>query len=258
MPIIQSVDRALKILDLFDEYETELKITDISDKMLLHKSTVHSLLKTLQKHDYIEQNPENGKYKLGMKLFERGNFVIHSRDIRAIAREFLFSLSKDSGQTVHLVILDGKEGVYIDKVESSTATVLYSRIGRRIPIHCSGVGKALVAFKTEREINSILKDYDYIVRTENTITNEKSFRKEIQKIRDKGYAEDNQENEPGVRCVAIPVRDHTGDVAAAISISANTMKVSEEEILRYVELLKQAGTELSQKLGYGYQSIRGY
>ncbi len=145
MPIIQSVDRALKILDLFDEFDSELKITDISDRLLLHKSTVHSLLKTLKKHNYIEQNTENGKYRLGMKIFERGNFVIHSRDIRSVAREYLFSLSKETNQTVHLVIQDGKEGVYIDKVESSAATVLYSRIGRRIPLHCR-VGRRLLLF----------------------------------------------------------------------------------------------------------------
>jgi IclR family transcriptional regulator, KDG regulon repressor len=108
MPIIQAVDRALRILDLFDEYDTELKIKDISERMVLHKSTVHSLLKTLQMHGYIDQNMENGKYRLGMKLFERGNFVIHGLDIRKIAKNYLMNLSMNTGQTTHLVILDGK------------------------------------------------------------------------------------------------------------------------------------------------------
>lgn len=256
MPIIQSVDRALKILDLFDEFDSELKITDISDRLLLHKSTVHSLLKTLKKHNYIEQNTENGKYRLGMKIFERGNFVIHSRDIRSVAREYLFSLSKETNQTVHLVIQDGKEGVYIDKVESSAATVLYSRIGRRIPLHCSGVGKALIAFQSDREIENILKDYEFIKRTENTITNKEDFLNEIENIRINGYAEDNQENEPGIRCVAIPIRDHSGEVIAAISISTPPMRATEEDIQYFVSLLKQASTDLSQKLGYGYQTLK--
>ncbi len=90
MPIIQSIERALRILDLFDENETELKITEISERMGLSKSTVHSLLKTLQLYRYIEQNPENGKYRLGMKLFERGNFVISRLDIRTVAKRFFW------------------------------------------------------------------------------------------------------------------------------------------------------------------------
>ncbi|MBB6448639.1 DNA-binding IclR family transcriptional regulator [Geomicrobium halophilum] len=252
MPIIQSVDRAMKILDLFDEHETELKITDISERLSLHKSTTHSLLKTLEKHDYIEQNPENGKYRLALKLFERGNIVIYSRDIRTVAREYLLQLSKESGHTVHLVIQDGKEGIYIDKVESASATVFYSRIGRRVPLHCSGVGKVLVSFQSDTEIESLLSSYEFVRRTENTITDRGTFMKEIQQIRDQGFAEDKQENEPGIHCVAIPVFDYTEKVIAAISISMSAMRISEAEVTRFVKLLKEASGELSQKLGYGY------
>ncbi|RSL32171.1 IclR family transcriptional regulator [Salibacterium salarium] len=252
MPIIQSLDRALKILDLFDESVSELKITDISDKMLLHKSTVHSLLKTLEKHQYVEQNEESGKYRLGLKLFERGNSVIRSRDIRVVAKDFLHTLSKETGQTVHLVIQDGKEGLYIDKVESASATILYSRIGRRIPLHCSGVGKALIAFQPDQAIADTLKDYEFIQRTEHTITTREAFWEEIRLIREKGYAEDREENEPGVHCVAIPVRDHTGEIAAAISISTLSMRTSKEEMQHYTNQLIEAGKQLSEKLGYGF------
>ena len=108
MPIIQSVERALQILDLFNEQATELKITDISKLMGLSKSTLHSLLKTLQLHGYIDQNPENGKYRLGMKLVERGHFVVGSIDIRQKAKGWLTELSLRTGQTTHLGILDGR------------------------------------------------------------------------------------------------------------------------------------------------------
>jgi IclR family KDG regulon transcriptional repressor len=251
MPIIQAVERALKILDLFDEHETELKITDISERMQLHKSTVHSLLKTLQVHGYIDQNPENGKYRLGMKLFERGNFVIHGLDIRKIAKRYLVDLSLKTGQTTHLVILDDKEGVYIDKVEGPMATILYSRIGRRIPVHCSAVGKALVAFKSEDELRKLLDGYRYIVHTANTITNEPDFLKELEKVRKAGYAVDNQENEPGVRCIAVPIRNHKGHVVAAVSISTLISRVDDQELQQFLELLKQAADEMSHQMGYG-------
>ncbi|GAK07070.1 IclR family transcriptional regulator [Geomicrobium sp. JCM 19038] len=252
MPIIQSVDRALGILDLFNEFDSELKITEISKRLNLHKSTVHSLLKTLEKHDYIEQNVENGKYRLGLKLFERGNYVIASRDIRTMAKDHLYELSKETGQTVHLVIQDGQEGVYIDKVEGAGATVFYSRIGRRIPLHCSGVGKALIAFQADDEIAKTLEGYSYIKRTENTITEQNSFMNEIERIRQKGYAEDVQENEPGIHCVAIPIRNHNGHVIAAISISMSAMKITEDIIAQFVQLLTNTSNKLSAELGYEY------
>ncbi|WP_088105891.1 IclR family transcriptional regulator [Halalkalibacter urbisdiaboli] len=255
MPIIQAVERALKILDLFDEFETELKITDISERMALHKSTVHSLLKTLQKHRYIEQNPENGKYRLGLKLFERGNFVIQSMDLRTIAKDYLQKLSKVSGKTVHLVVLDGKEGIYIDKVESASATILYSRIGRRIPIHSSGVGKALVAFRSDEEIEQILNHYQFNQHTPNTITDKKRFLEEIEEIRKRGYAVDNEENEPGVFCVAYPVRNHNGDIVAAISMSTTVNRAKEEGVEETVKMLIDTCHEISYKLGYGFQNI---
>lgn len=251
MPIIQAVERALKILDLFDEQDMELKITDISERMQLHKSTVHSLLKTLQVHGYIDQNTENGKYRLGMKLFERGNFVIHGLDIRKVAKRYLVDLSMKTGQTTHLVILDDKEGVYIDKVEGPLATILYSRIGRRIPIHSSGVGKALVAWKSEKELQSILDGYHYVAQTSKTITNERDFRKELEKIREQGYAIDNQENEPGVRCIAVPIRNHQGHVIAAVSISTLVSRVDDQELEHFLQLLKEAANEMSEQMGYG-------
>lgn len=254
MPIIQSVDRALSILDLFDEYDKELRLTEINERMGLHKSTVHSLLKTLQMHHYIEQNPENGKYCLGMKLFERGHYVIQSMDLRNVAKEHLVELSKETNKTVHLVILDGKEGIYIDKVESSNATVLYSKIGRRVPIHSSGVGKALVAFKTSEELEKILDGYDYIQQTQNTLTDKGSFLTELETIRERGYATDNEENEPGVYCVAMPVRDYTGQVIAAISSSTAVSQVTNHVVEKSVENLKRTAAQISKKMGYGFQS----
>jgi IclR family transcriptional regulator, KDG regulon repressor len=251
MPIIQAVDRALRILDLFDENENEMKITDISNRIGLHKSTVHSLLKTLQMHGYIDQNLENGKYKLGMKLFERGNFIIHGLDIRKVAKTHLVDLSAKTGQTTHLGILNGKEGVYIDKVEGPKAVILYSRIGRRIPIHCSAIGKSLVAFKNKEELRKLLQGYIYNVQTSNTITNEEDFLVEIKQISNRGYAVDNQENEPGVRCIAVPVHDHTGQVIAAVSISTLVTQVDDAELLIFTEMLKKEANEMSLKMGYG-------
>ncbi|WP_079908528.1 IclR family transcriptional regulator [Paenibacillus sp. 32352] len=251
MPIIQSLDRALRILDLFDEQDSELKITEISRKMDLHKSTVHSLLKTLQEHRYIEQNEENGKYRLGMKLLERGHLLLQQLDIRTLSRTVLLELASLTGQTAHLVIREGREGVYIDKVEGARAVIRYSRIGRRIPLHCSSVGKILAAFLPAEEQEQLLRGYEYTVHTPRTITDPATFIRELEQVRKNGYAIDNQENEPGVRCAAVPVRNHSGQVIAAVSISTLVSNVNDAELEGFLPELKKAGESISQRMGFG-------
>jgi IclR family transcriptional regulator, KDG regulon repressor len=255
MPIIQSVERALKILDLFDERERELTITEISKRMNLHKSTVHSLLKTLQLHHYISQNEENGKYLLGLKLIERGNMVVSNLDLRNVARKHLEWLSATTNLTIHLVILDGQEGVYLDKVEGSGVTVVYSRIGRRVPIHTSAVGKSLVATKTDSELDLLLDGYMYTRRTEKSIGSKEEFLAEIEIARIAGYSIDNEENEPGIVCLAVPIKDYSGKVIAAVSVSMPAAKVNDETHNYYIRILKECSSKISHELGYEYQKI---
>ena len=250
MPIIQSVERALKILDLFDEFEPELKITEISDKMELNKSTVHSLLKTLEKHKYIDQNPENGKYKLGLKLIERGNCVVSTIDIRQVARTYLLDLAKRTGQTVHLGILNGKEGVYIDKIEGESSIIRFSKIGKGFPLHATAIGKVLLAFQEPKETNLLLSDYNFTEQTEYSITIQDEFLAQIEKVHQQGYAIDNQENELGVRCIAAPLLNFENKVLAGISISTLISQVNDEKLEKYIKLLKQTSLEISKKLGY--------
>ncbi|WP_276352227.1 IclR family transcriptional regulator [Cohnella caldifontis] len=249
MPIIQSLDRALTILDLFDENNRELKITEISARVGLHKSTVHSLLKTLQLHRYIEQD-ENGLYRLGMRLLEKGQLLLQGLDIREIASKPLQELSGETGQTVHLVIRDGAEGVYIDKVEGSKAAIRYSRIGRRVPLHSSAVGKVLAAFLPDSEWGKVLAGYEYSIHTPNTIATEEAFREELQAVRKAGQAFDREENEPGVRCAAAPVYDHNGHIAAAISISTMASAVDDRELAAFAERLRGTAERISAGLGY--------
>ncbi|WP_018932326.1 IclR family transcriptional regulator [Gracilibacillus lacisalsi] len=248
MPIIQSVDRALKILDLFNEHNSEMKITEISKKLELNKSTTHSLLKTLKEHDYIKQDADSGKYSLGLKLLERGQFMLNSLDIREIARKYLIDLSVTTGQTTHLVILEGMYGVYIDKVEGESA-VVYSRIGKRVPIHSSAVGKSLMAFRQPKDIEELLQHYDFFAQTTNTITDKQVFIDELAEVRKQGYAIDNEENEPGIFCIAVPVFNHTNHVVAAISISTTKQTITSALEQKIIDTLKQTCSEISQALG---------
>ncbi|WP_274650141.1 IclR family transcriptional regulator [Paenibacillus humicola] len=250
MPIIQALDRSLKIIDLFDEQNRELKITDISRQMNLHKSTVHSLLKTLQLHGYIDQDEETGKYRLGIRLVEKGQLVLQGLDIRQAAKPHLHRLSEQSGQTAHLVVLDRAEGVYIDKVEGDKAVIRYSRIGRRVSLHSSAVGKVLAAFQPPETLARLLEGYVYSRLTPNTIGSEREFLAEIERVRASGIAYDNEENEPGVRCAAAPILDHNGHAAAAISISTLLSHVDDAMMERCVELLLEETGRISAQLGY--------
>jgi DNA-binding IclR family transcriptional regulator len=250
MPIIQSVERALQIIDLFDEYSTELKITEISTRMNLNKSTVHSLLKTLQKHGYIQQDNESGKYMLGLKLFERGNLAVESTDIRKVCRKYLIELSMKTGHTLHLVIMDGKDAVYIDKIEGTSANVLYSRVGRRAPIHSTGAGKTLVAFKSREEIESIFAGYVFEKRTPNTITDKQEMMEELKRIQEQGYTIDREENELGISCIAVPIRNHSDEVIAAFSLSMPTPQLNNEQTKQIIPMMLEAGKNISIALGH--------
>src|SRR5690606_13103672 len=124
-----------------------------------------------------------------------------------------------TGQTTHLVVLSGKEGVYIDKIEGEKAVIRYSYLGRKVPLHCSAVGKVLTAFQTKEVQERLLKDYTFTAHTSFTIENKDIFEQVLAAVRENGYAYDNEENEPGVRCVAAPVFDYSGQIVAAISLS---------------------------------------
>ncbi|GGG22832.1 IclR family transcriptional regulator [Paenibacillus abyssi] len=250
MPIIQALDRALNIIELFDEQTKELKITEISSRMKLHKSTVHSLLKTLQLHGYIDQDEQTGKYRLGMKLVEKGQLLLQGIDIRGLARPHLQALSAATGQTAHLVVLEGSEGIYIDKVEGAKAAIRYSRIGRRVSLHSSAVGKVLAAFRSEQERSRLLMDYRFEKRTGHTIDSLGLFLTELARVRQEGIAYDREENEPGVRCVASPIYDYSGQVIAAMSISTMVSQVDEAELQRLAQLLRSETGSISRELGY--------
>lgn len=250
MPIIQALDRALQIVDLFDEHTTELKITEISIRMGLHKSTVHSLLKTLMMHGYIGQDADSGKYKLGLKLIEKGQLMLQTLDIRAVAKKNLSELCKRTGQTTHLVILSGKEGVYIDKVEGEKAAIRYSRLGGRVPLHCSAVGKVLTAFQSSEKQNKLLSDYTFTSYTPKTIVNKEQFLEELVQVQKQGYAVDNQENEPGVRCVATPIYDHSHQTVAAISLSTMISSVDDGGFQLLTDQLIAESITISKLLGF--------
>lgn len=174
----------------------------------------------MEHRGYLEQNTESLKYKLGIKLFELGNYVGQHLDIGIIARPIIKDLVKELNETVHLVSLQRDELIYIEKVEGHSALTIYSHIGKRAPFHCTGVGKAILSQLSEEEVDRILSSASLEAFTEFTMTNIEKIKGSLPAIREQGYAFDDEEIELGLKCVAAPIFNHQGNVVASISCAA--------------------------------------
>lgn len=247
---VQSVERAFDILEALAAAKGELGILDLSERVHLHPSTVHRLLMTLLQRGYVRQSDQTGRYSLGARLLQLGRVIHDHSTIRAEAHPFLERLVQASGETTNLSILDHDEAVYIDQVESPHLVRMFAQIGRRVPLHSTGCGKVLLAYLEPAERSRIIREKGLPAYTRNTITNPKELERALAEIRRYGYAVDDEETDEGVRCVAGPVRDHTGKVIAAISISGPITRVTKEKIPHLGKLVAEACSELSVMLGY--------
>lgn len=247
---IKSVVKALKIIEILAENNRELALHEIAEKLGIPKSTVHGLISTLYDFGYIDQSPFTGKYKLGLRLFELGNIVASRLDLRTVAAPYIQKLVDTMGETVHLTILDKGEVLYIDKREGHQSIRIVSQVGMRLPAHCTGVGKVLLAFLPSSEVKKIISTKGLPRFTKNTITDPDVFEAELAKIRIQGYAIDNEEIMDGLRCVAAPIRDHSGKVCAAISISGPVSRLEGERLNLAIRLITETAEEISAKLGY--------
>ncbi|SFJ44437.1 transcriptional regulator, IclR family [Halobacillus dabanensis] len=237
MSNVQSVDRSLSILEILANEQRGLSITELSYRLSLAKSTVHRLISTLVQRGYIVQNSETDKYSLGMKVVALSNFVLENLDIRNVVRKHIEALGNKTDEVVHLCIQERDHVIYIDKVESNHTIRMYSRIGKQALMHCTGVGKVLMSEMDKKEIDSIIERQGLPSYTESTITDRDTLLENLKQIRKQGFALDELEHEEGMRCVAAPVRDHTGKVIASISIAGPTSRITKERVEK--ELIPQ-------------------
>lgn len=208
-------------------------LQELSTALDLNKSTVHRILNSLICMDYVRQDPETVKYSLSFKICGLSNQILSQNSMIDIARPFIKELSANSGETVHLVQLDGINATYIDKVEASQNSVrMISMVGKSIPLYCSGVGKAILADMPDTKIESIWKQSFIQQLTEHTVTRFVDFMNLIEETRRSGYALDNEENEIGVRCIAVSLKGYNGKSTYAISISAPKDRMSDARILQ--------------------------
>ncbi len=254
---VQSVERALAILDVLAEEGSPMKLSSISKNLELNISTVHRLLNTLMVWGYVEQDPYMGKYRLGIKSFEIGNRALYSLDIRSVAKPFLKNLVDKSNETANLAILDEGEVVYIDQVETHNIIKMFASPGTRGPAYCTGSGKVLLASLSDHEINRLAREISFHSYTSSTITSLEKLKQEMTRIREQGYSLDFGEMEEDVRCVAAPLKNHEGRTVAAISLSGPRTRMSNEYILEeLVPLVKETAGKISHLLGFDERKMR--
>lgn len=247
--MIQSVDRALSVLCQFNAQVRYLGITELSQLLGLPKSTVHGLVKTLEARGFLTQNPENGKYQLGVKVYELGMVYSNTVELQSAARNAANRLAARYEEAVHLAIYVGGMVVYIMKTEFKGKLVAFPRVGASIPAYATAVGKVLLAALPDSDIEKYREDELYPF-TSNTITSVEALRAELAKVREQGYAVDNEETLVGIACVGAPVFDRQGRVVAALSISGPADKILGDCHSQLVKDVIQAARETSRNLGY--------
>jgi len=247
--ILQSVDHALAVLESFDAANPELGVTALSGRLKLAKSTVYRLLSTLAARGYVCQNPATGKYRLGLKAFEVGSLAVSQLTVREIALPLLERLRDATKETVHLGVRDGDAVIYLDKIETPHAMRMYSRTGRRAPLHCTALGKVLLAFAPSTEAARLLRR-GLRRYTPNTIIDPDVLGKELGKIREDGYALDEEEFEEGLKCVAAPLWDYSGTVVASAGIAGPHIRITSDRLPDLIAVVRETAGEISARLGH--------
>ncbi|MEO8907138.1 MAG: IclR family transcriptional regulator, partial [Microbacteriaceae bacterium] len=207
----QSVARALEMLTALGSAPRSLD--ELAETVGVHKSTVLRLLQTMEAERFVMHDSAH-RYRLGSRLFDLAQLSLEQRDVRAVARPYLERLNASTGQTVHLAAYESGEAVYIDKLDALQGVRMYSRVGLRAPVHCTAVGKVLIAALPVAVAEKIADTIDYPPMTPNTISSAAGFRAELERVRRAGYAEDHEEHEAFINCIAAPIRDRSGGVVA--------------------------------------------
>jgi IclR family transcriptional regulator, pca regulon regulatory protein len=251
----QSLERGLAILSSFDAHRSLIGVSELSRGLDLSRSTAHRYVTTLAKLGYLQQDPETKRYRLGPKVLDLGFSALNSMDLLEISAPHLRQLSDETQHTVNLAILDGTEVVYIERCRTTRPGQqeidLNLHVGARLPAYCTAMGKAILAFVPEERLETIIDRIDFAPRGPNTITDAKSFRKELAKIRASGISVNDEELAYGLRSIGAPIHSYSGEVVAALNLAIHrTMGSMDELIARFGPAVTQAAQDISRSMGH--------
>jgi DNA-binding IclR family transcriptional regulator len=238
---VPALYNAFTILELLTTSTAGLTLPDLVEQSSLAKSTVHYLLVTLERCGYVRRSERTGRYLLGVKLFSLANSALGSLSLRQRTAAYLAGLKMRTGLTVHMAILEHSEAILVAREETQRGSRLASWVGKRMDMHCTGIGKAMLAYLPEDEVEAITRKHGLARHNENTISTRRRLQEELERIVKAGYAVDNEEDELGVRCIGVPIFSPAGRPLAAISLAGTTHEVALEELPRLAgELLGTA------------------
>jgi IclR family KDG regulon transcriptional repressor len=247
---IQVLDRAFQILGKVADEDAGVSLPEIARDLQLHKSTAHRLLMALEAARFIEKNPVSGRYRLGSRVMELGLSAVSRLDVYQIAGPHLRWLAEQTGETGHLAVLRDGEVVSVLNVESRQTVRTPSAVGARSPVHCTAHGKAALAFAPADQLSAFLRSRNFKSYTPKTLTTAARLRAELEKVRQHGYALDDEEWETGLRCIGAPVRDSSGSVIAAVSLSGPVFRIRPERIQALADAVMETASRISFALGY--------
>lgn len=248
--INKSLDKALKVLDLFDNSYHGLSVTEIAEEVGVKAGAMYPILNTLQHHGYLERDQDK-KYKLGEKLLDKRALMLEEPNLSNQAYLELKKLRNKVGETIHLATISHGFVVYLEKLEPSDATLsMYSSVGKKSPVHATGLGKAILAYLPEKEVEQIISQRGLEKFTDNTIDSLKNLKEEIEQTRERGYAIDDAEHIEVIRCVACPIFNRNSRPVAAISVSVPTFEMEMKELVEIAPIVKNYALDISKKLGY--------
>lgn len=248
---VESLARGLAVLSSFSEEKSYLSLTDISQRLQLNKTTTLRLLSTLETLGYLERDPQTKLYKPALEVLRLGFVVLNDLEVRQIASSYLRKLVDEVEETVNLAVLDNHEVVYIDRVGSKHMLNVYRPIGSRLPAYCTSTGKSLLAFLPPEQLTRALEATTWTRRTETTIVTPEALQKNLELVRQRGFADSNGEMIPELRAVAAPVRKNDGQVVATVNISVPSHRVSYETLISKLgPKVVDSARQISRALGF--------
>ncbi len=248
-PSVPSVERTLAILESLSEANTGLTLPELSRRLSLPKSSTHCLLLTLERRGYLIRNERTRRYMLALKLFSLANVALGGIKLRDQASPFLQGLMQRCRMTVHMAVLEHDEAVIVEKVEPPPGVHrIATWVGKRLDLHCSAVGKALIAHLPEEKLLSLVGEHRLARYNDNTLTSLRRLKQEIEETRRRGYSIEDEEGELGCRCIGAPVLGGPGEAIAAISVAGTTAEVQPETIPQIGDLVKQAAFHIAEAI----------
>jgi IclR family acetate operon transcriptional repressor len=246
---ITALQRGLHLLQLFTQFERGLTTMQVARLSGLPVSTVHRFLVNLESSGFLNCSA-SGVYRLGLACFAVGQAALGQLDVRRLSLPYLLELNQQTRETIHLTVRHGLTAVYVEKIDSPEQLRIHSRIGASVPLHCTAVGKVMLAYMPDQERENVLRQLDLKRMTTNTVGSLQELQTELQRVRKNGYACDLEEHEVHIRCIAAPVRNHTGAVQSSLSITAPVVRMPVTRLRQLAPLIQDAGFRVSAELGY--------